>query len=45
MDRIKKQHFTPLMSFSLVLTAGIITAKYSYDYLSMRQWLTFSILP
>lgn len=45
MDRIKKQHFTPLMSFSLVLTVGIITAKYSYDYLSMRQWLTFSILP
>lgn len=45
MDRIKKQHFTPLMSLSLVLTVGIITAKYSYDYLSMRQWLTFSILP
>lgn len=45
MDRIKKQHFTPLMSFSLVLTAGIITAKYSYDYLSMRHWLAISILP
>ena len=45
MDRIKKQHFTPLMSFSLVLTAGIITAKYSYDYLSMRHWLSISILP
>lgn len=45
MDRIKKQHFTPLMSFSLVLTAGIITAKYSYDYLSMRLWLAISILP
>lgn len=44
MDRIKKQHFTPLMSFSLVLTAGIITAKYSYDYLSMRHWLAISIL-
>ena len=43
MDRIKKQHFTPLMSFSLVLTAGIITAKYSYDYLSMRHWLAISI--
>ena len=45
MDRIKKQHFTPLMSFSFVLTAGIITAKYSYDYLSMRHWLAISILP
>ena len=45
MDRIKKQHFTPLMSFCLVLTAGIITAKYSYDYLSMRHWLAISILP
>ena len=45
MDRIKKQHFTPLMSFSLILTAGIITAKYSYDYLSMRHWLAISILP
>lgn len=45
MDRIKKQHFTPLMSFSLVLTAGIITAKYSYDYLSMLHWLAISILP
>lgn len=45
MDRIKKQHFTPLMSFSLVLTAGIITAKYSDDYLSMRHWLAISILP
>ena len=45
MDRIKKQHFTPLMSFSLVLTASIITAKYSYDYLSMRHWLAISILP
>ena len=45
MDRIKKQHFTPLMSFNLVLTAGIITAKYSYDYLSMRHWLAISILP
>ena len=45
MDRNKKQHFTPLMSFSLVLTAGIITAKYSYDYLSMRHWLAISILP
>lgn len=45
MARIKKQHFTPLMSFSLVLTAGIITAKYSYDYLSMRHWLAISILP
>jgi ComEC/Rec2-related protein len=45
MDRIKKQHFTPLMSFSLVLTAGIITAKYSYDYLSMRHWLAISIFP
>ena len=45
MDRIKKQHFTPLMSFSLVLTAGIITAKYSYDYLCMRHWLAISILP
>lgn len=45
MNRIKKQHFTPLMSFSLVLTAGIITAKYSYDYLSMRHWLAISILP
>ena len=45
MDRIKKQHFTPLMSFSLVLTAGIITAKYSYDYPSMRHWLAISILP
>lgn len=45
MDRIKKQHFTPLMSFSLVLTAGIITAKYCYDYLSMRHWLAISILP
>lgn len=45
MDRIKKQHFTPLMSFSLVLTSGIITAKYSYDYLSMRHWLAISILP
>lgn len=45
MDRIKKQHFTPLMSFSLALTAGIITAKYSYDYLSMRHWLAISILP
>lgn len=45
MDRIKKQHFTPLMSFSLVLTVGIITAKYSYDYLSMRHWLALSILP
>ena len=45
MDRIKKQHFTPLMCFSLVLTAGIITAKYSYDYLSMRHWLAISILP
>lgn len=45
MDRIKKQHFTPLMSFSLVLTAGIITAKYSYDYLTMRHWLAISILP
>ena len=45
MDRIKKQHFTPLMSFSLVLTACIITAKYSYDYLSMRHWLAISILP
>ena len=33
------------MSFSLVLTAGIITAKYSYDYLSMRHWLAISILP
>lgn len=44
MNRAKKQHFTPLMSFSLVLTASIITARYGYDYLSTRLWLISTII-
>lgn len=44
MNRTKKQHFTPLMSFSLVLTASIITAKYGYDYLNTRLWLIITII-
>ena len=44
MNRTKKQHFTPLMSFSLVLTASIITARYGYDYLSTRLWLISTII-
>ncbi|HBF04762.1 MAG TPA: hypothetical protein DDW28_01155 [Prevotella sp.] len=30
---------TPLMRISLLLTMGIITATYSYDYLGTAQWL------
>ena len=31
--------FTPLMSTSIILSASIITAKYSYDYIGVSAWL------
>lgn len=35
---------TPLIRISLLLTASIITATYSYDYLGTPQWLALAIL-
>lgn len=44
MDGYKKFQFTPLMSFSLILTTSIITAKYGYDYFSTHLWLSCAVI-
>lgn len=40
----KPFYFTPLMRISIVLTVGILTAKYSYCSLSTLYWLLLSII-
>lgn len=40
----KPFYFTPLMRISIVLTVGILTAKYSYCCMSTLYWLLLSII-
>lgn len=41
---MKEHPITPLMPISLILTLGIITAQYSYDYLNTHLWLIATFL-
>lgn len=38
------QRFTPLMRASLLLSASVVTAKYSNDYLGMSGWLLLTAI-
>lgn len=41
---MKEHPITPLLPISFILTLGIITAKYSYDYLNTHLWLIATFL-